>query len=170
MSKVKLTLVERTMLANQYRILAKLGENEASNILNAEILENGYTGKYHKALLIDEEISEEICKETTDILQMFRVIKNSFARLPKDHQDGLDMEVIAFEGFDNHESHFHYASFMIDSMNLWSEHKEMYLDSHTGASIRKYRNMLNVYNQRYGKPDYDLSADTLQEIINSVQN
>lgn len=152
------------MLANQFRILAHQ-TGDQTNITNAEILENGYTGKYHEVLLSDEEISPEICEETSQILQMYRVINNSFAALSPEEQEGLDMDRITFEGFDGHESHFHYASFMIDSLDLWGEHKGKYLDSHTGASIGKYRKMLKVYNQKYGKPDYELSRETLQEII-----
>ncbi len=167
MNEINLTLVERTMLANQYRILAKLEESESYE-LKAEILEHGYKGKYHEVLLSDEETSHEICAETRDILQMYRVIDNSFAALTPDEQATLNMDRIAFEGFDGHESHYHYASFMIEKMDLWSEHKDRYLDSHTAASMMKYRPMLKIFRDTYGHPNYDLSRETLQRMIDAV--
>lgn len=166
----KLTLVQRTILANQYRILAALGDDPKSNSTKAEILENGYTGKYYEALLNNEEISEEVCKETSDILQMYRIINNAYAKLPAEQQQELNMEVIEFEGFDGHEPHLHYASFMIEQLNLWREHKDKYLDSHTGATIEKYRDMLQVYNLRYCAPYYKLSFEAIKEIIDAIRN
>ncbi len=167
MSNPKLTQVERTILANQFKILANF-EDQESNLKNAEILEYGYTGLYHNVLLSNETIELDVCKETTNILQMYRVIRNSVAALSAQDQAELNIDKIKFDGFDNHEPHFHYATFLIDRMNLWEEHKEKYIDSHTGASIIKYRKMLETYNANYGAPNYELSKGVLQQMIDTV--
>ena len=60
-----LTLVERQILANQFRILAEIEENGERHTIAAEIIENGYTGQYHYAFNVDkEEVSFEICVPT----------------------------------------------------------------------------------------------------------
>jgi len=162
-----MTQVQRTILINQNRILSKL-TNDGSYDTIADLLDSGYTGQYHRALVSDEETSEEICRETTDILQMYRVIRNSFAELSEEEQATLEMDKISFQGFDNHESHYHYACFMIEKLDLWAEYEGQDIDSHSGASIIKYRRMLEIYNRHYGKPEYDLNREVLQEMIDAV--
>lgn len=58
---MKLTKVERAILANQNRILAKLyPENSADYLLKSKIAENGYEGHYEELFSnLSEGISEE---------------------------------------------------------------------------------------------------------------
>lgn len=164
----KLSLVERTILANQYRILAQTGGDD-TNITKAEILEGGFTGHYHQALLHDEEISAEICEETNQILNMYRAINAAYTQLTPEEKDGLNIDHIRFDGFDaNGEGHYHYASFMIEDLDLWQEHAELYLNSHTSFSLVKYRKLLEIFDGVYGKPNYDLSRDVLQQMVDAV--
>jgi len=161
----KLTIVERQILANQYRILAKL-ENDEYYERNADILVRGYTGKYHEVFNVhSEEIPIEICEETSEILNMYRRITNTIATLTPEQKEQLDLEKLKFEGFDaNNDSHYHYGTFMIEKMNLWQEHKDMYFNSHSVFPLQKYRKMLAYHQEKMEQDIYDITFEDLLEM------
>ena len=78
MTPTELTQVERQILANQHLILAKLNEDKddyeyKSNLMKREILIKGLTGEYHEIFdVYSDEVSFDICQETSDILNMYR--------------------------------------------------------------------------------------------------
>jgi len=49
-----LTITERQILANQFRILSKLEDDTEYYEKRAEIVENGYTGQYGEVFLVDQ--------------------------------------------------------------------------------------------------------------------
>lgn len=161
----KLTIVERQILANQYRILAKL-EDDISYKTKADILVSGYTGKYNEVFDVNqEEIPLEICEETSQILNMYRRIENTIASLNPEQKVQLDLEKLKFEGFDaNNDSHYHYGKFLIEEMNLWQEHKGVYFNSHSRFPLTKYKKMLSYYNSKMENGNYDITFDDLIEI------
>lgn len=174
MTTTNLTQVERQILANQHLILAKLSENEddyeyKSNLVKREILIKGLSGEYHEIFdVYSEEISLDICQETSNILNMYRRINSTISQLTEDEKQALDLEKIKFEGFDaNNDDHYGYASFIIENLDKWKELKDTYLNSHSSFSIIKYRKMLFKQNELL-KSKMDLDADDLREIINSI--
>ncbi|HMJ47872.1 MAG TPA: YfbU family protein [Ferruginibacter sp.] len=168
----KFSLSERAMLANQFRILSLLQPNEAESYdEKAEIFESGYSGLYSEALsnIDTDEISDEICTETHDILTMFRYIKNAKERLSAAELAGLDLPKIKFEGFDgNNDPHYHFAIFMIEKQKKYEEHDPNGLNSHSMTSMIKYRKMLPVYKEILDAMIYDFSAPELQRLIDAV--
>ncbi|REE07808.1 uncharacterized protein YfbU (UPF0304 family) [Winogradskyella pacifica] len=163
-----LTIVERQILANQFRILAQIEENGEHHSISAEILERGLTGQYHSVFNVyNEEKSIEICNETSEILNMYRRINNTIAGLSEAERDELDLERIQFDGFDaNNDPHYHYMTFLVENMNLWQEHSGNYLNSHTQASLAKYRRMLDYQNQ-LDNPN-NIGIEDLRNYINAL--
>jgi uncharacterized protein YfbU (UPF0304 family) len=92
--------------------------------------------------------------------------------LPKENQQEkkqLDLEKLKFEGFDaNNDPHYHYGKFMIEKLNLWEEHKDMYFNSHSQFPLIKYKKMLEFHSNKTKIGNYDLTLDDLiqmQELI-----
>lgn len=161
-----LTVVERLSLANQFRILAKLHDDE-SLLVNAEILEDGYTGRYGDAIrLRHNEVPLGICNETDEILNMYRRINNAIAKLQPEEKESLNLKKIEFEGFDaNNDFHYGYMTFMVEKMDLWQEHRERNLNSHSMTSIMKYRKLLEFQRNLLEKKKYDLDLNDLKHMI-----
>ena len=176
MTPTELTQVERQILANQHLILAKLNEDKddyeyKSNLMKREILIKGLTGEYHEIFdVYSDEVSFDICQETSDILNMYRRINNVIARLTESEKEELelDLEEIKFEGFDgNSDDHYGYTNFIIENLDKWKELKDTYLNSHSSFSIKKYRKMLSKQNELL-KDKVDLDVNDLKEIIKSI--
>lgn len=153
------------MLANQYKILAKLNdEDEETGYYSkkAEILERGYEW-YYGELLSSEPLPKEVSDETMDILDMFRQLDAYVDQLTEEQRATLDLNKLKFDGFDaNNDRHYGFAKFIIEKDDRYDERKEMYLNSHTSASIGKYRRMLPIYRER--KALGHLTLDDLRAI------
>lgn len=169
MSNEKITKTERTILANQNRILALLNTEQSINYnILAEIAESGYVGLYYRLFEnIDNEVSQEICNETHDILTMYRNINNAIAKLSQPDKDSLDLESIAFEGFDaNNDPHFGFMEFLIEKQGKYSELREICRNSHSSGSIFKYRRLLEIDKRKKAEGQTYLTFDTLREMMN----
>ncbi|MEN8913014.1 MAG: YfbU family protein [Polaribacter sp.] len=162
-----LTITERQILANQFRILSRL-ENETEHYeKKAEIVENGFTGQYGEVFEVDqEEMEYNYCIETHDILNMFRYISNAIQNLTKKEKESLDLNKLTFEGFDgNNDEHYHYTSFMIEKQGKWKEHDKLYLNSHNSMTISNYRKMLPIYKKVIDSKRFHLNFEDLNELI-----
>jgi len=174
MRKENLSIVERQILANQFKILSQLaeeGSHESENFeKKAEILKRGYTYEYSEVFdVYSEEVPLEICEETNEVLNMYRRITNSVARLSNEEKEKLDLESIKFEGFDaNNDSHYHYAKYMIEYLDKWQEHKDTYLNSHSQFPLMKYRKMLPIQEAAFQENRYELNFEDLQKMIDSI--
>lgn len=168
---MSLTKTERTLLANQNRILALLDENNAKHYeYKTQIAERGYEGLYYVLLnSIEGGISKEICRETHDILTMYRAVNNFIAKLLPEQKEGLDLEKIEFEGFDgNNDSHYHFMMFIIEEGQLYAELKDAPMNSHSMATLGKYQRMLAVYNKEMDANSHNLNLDGLRAIIDAA--
>lgn len=161
-----LSLVERQILANQFRILEKIEDDKDYYRTKAEILENGYSKRYAEVFLVDvEETPFEICDETDKILNMYRRINFAIGNLSEDEKEGMDLERIRFEGFDaNNDPHYHYMAYCVENLGLWKEHKESYINSHSSLTIDKYRRMLSYQNQAL-ENKMDLDKEDLKRMV-----
>lgn len=146
-----LSVVERLLIANQFRILEKLYPDEADYYSsNRKVLERGY--KLHYGEIFEsfyEEMSERECKEVIDILDMYRAITFSYRDLSD--KDEIREEEIRFYGFDgnNEIRQYLYAKFFILELDRFNEltygQKNPELNSHS-QRIDKYKKMLIVWN------------------------
>ena len=162
-----LTITERQILANQFKILANFGVDSKTYETNVEILESGFTGEYHEVFnLIFDEIDYETCKETNDILNMYRRINNAIALLSEEEKVEMNLERIEFEGFDgNHNPHYNYMSFMVEKLNIWQEYKDQYLNSHSEIPLVKYKRMLEYQSKVLTESIYDFDKNDLNNLI-----
>lgn len=163
---MKLTLAERQILYNQYKILEHL-EKDNSHGTIAEILKYGYTGRYDRIFDVhQEEIPIEICVETDYIFDMYRLINLTISKLTSEERESIDLDKIAFDGFDaNNDPHYGYASFIINKMKKYQEHDKINLNSHSSSTIRKYRKMLEYYNAKRKQEGWKMDFDELKKLI-----
>ena len=164
---LNLTNVERLILGNQYRILAKLNEgthDEEYFQKKVEILDRGYAW-YYGDLLVSEPLPIEVSVETMDILDMFRQIDAYVSQLKDNERETLNVEKLTFKGFDaNNDPHYGFAKFIIEKDDRYGERKGMYLNSHTNSTLPRYRRMLEVYRAIRGKDFKNLTLDDLKMI------
>jgi uncharacterized protein YfbU (UPF0304 family) len=148
---ITLSLLERTILSNQNRILALLDPEESKRYNNlAEILELGYTGLYPKIFEHTfDGISNEICQETFEILTMFRSIEHAICSLSDDQKTEITYENLTFQGFDaNNDPHYSFAEFLIKKEGKYQEFNDnRSLNSHSSGSLPTYRQMLNIFRE-----------------------
>lgn len=165
-----LSIIERQILANQYKILSKL-ENDDSQMysLKIQILEEGYRKHYHQVFdVVPVEACEEICKETIEILSMFRSIFNAVSSLSNQEIERIDFFKLRFNGFDaESDAHYSYAKFLIEKLGEWTEHRDMYLNSHDPKTILKYRKMLKTCSYIVKSKGVNFSYKDLEK-INSI--
>jgi uncharacterized protein len=105
---MKLTRVERLIVANQLAILERLSDDTHEKVHYAylrEGLQGGYVFAYDAAIqMIDsDEFTEERCKFVIDVLDMHRALKTAYEALAD--KSGVDRDLIKFPGFDgNYEA------------------------------------------------------------------
>jgi hypothetical protein len=165
-----LSLTERVIIANQFKILEKLYPDEAEYYSNyRKALECGY--KLHYADIVEnfyDEMSEEDCREVIDILDMYRALTYSYNRLPD--KAGIDERDIHFDGFDGNEetSQYLYAQYFIVDLDRFKEltygQKHPDLNSH-GHRLQKYRTMLEVWKSFNDR--HNLNPDQIRAILDA---
>lgn len=173
--KIKLTIAERLILANQYKILSELSKlrgdtyQEEINLVNQEIFENGYEGEYQEVFQgYNETVSVDVSNEVSAILNMYNRIDDAIEILTPEEKINLDLERIAFEGFDaNNDDHYHYLKFIIEKLDKWQKYKNVELNSHSNFSIQKYRSMLNKIKEFPFEYEKKLNLEQLRQITES---
>jgi uncharacterized protein YfbU (UPF0304 family) len=145
---MKLSMAERLILANQYRILSALEPKESAHLQAVEILQRGYRGFYNELIgwFDPDEMTEDECAEVIDILSMFRLLNYSYRKL--EDTAGIDAEKIRFKGFDANEEPKQYSLlvFMVEQQRKWGELKSTELNSHWPV-LNGYRRMVHRWEQ-----------------------
>ena len=121
---MKLTRVERWMLANQYRILERLDpENRKDHETCRMALEAGYELSYDTCAetIYETVLSADECKEVLAILNMFRALRHSMEE--STDKTGIDLRAVQFDGFDgnNETKQLAYVEFLCTRQNRFSE-------------------------------------------------
>ena len=164
-----ITLLERQLLINQYKILAVLGDeiNIEQNLKRIEILEKGYTGLYPKVFnTLYEEVPISVYKEIEDILKMYKRINNSIRLLPDEEKKLLNLASIEFEGFDqNNGMYYHMMSYLVEQMNEHQDYKGRELKSHNTSCMIKYNKMLRIHAEFDQSESYNYSLSDLQKFV-----
>ncbi|MBW9113175.1 YfbU family protein [Rhizobium cauense] len=164
MPDTSLTFAERLILSNQFRILGLLNPSDIEHYRQAgEIVESGYEFLYSEIspAMNLEPISSEFGQEVYDILDLFRAIEGSAMDLNKTTSD-LHAK---FEGFDgnNDDDHFGFAKFVRRDLGRWSELEKYPHNSHSSASLPRYRKMLQRW-QSIGKP-FKMTEDQIASLV-----
>lgn len=146
---IKLTIVEREILANQFRILEKLeGDNQQRDYRNLiEALERGYELHYMDVFedLSETTLSKDDCRRVLDILEMFRGLIYSYQGLKRDRVETTltenDVKFVGFDGNDPLECKYMlYTSYFIQDLDRYSEIQEI---SH--PSFNSHCKMISTY-------------------------
>lgn len=115
-----------------------------------------------------ESPTDEVIKETSDILSMWSFIEFSIGELKgEDAEAAKSLYPNKFPGFDaNNDPHYGVAHTLINDLGRWSEFKGRSLNSHTQSSLPRYRDMLPRYDAAMqGWIDGPLSLDVLRGIL-----
>jgi uncharacterized protein YfbU (UPF0304 family) len=143
---MKISLNDRIILANQYRILELLDQDSAGHHSNLrKALEDGYTLHYKDlAGGFGTELGEEECREVISILQMYRALSSSYEHLTDKGE--ISPQQVEFPGFDGNDEtkQFSYAGYLVDDLGNWREFQGRDLNSHF-AMLPRYRNMLGKW-------------------------
>ena len=142
----ELSILERRILSNQYRILAKVDpENSAfygyDEII--EILEGGFESQYGRVLnrLKENRLSVEQCNLVEETLVM------SSTLLDSREDRGIGLNVDRFVEFDANTEHDHlsYAKFLFERNPGGYPGIEGVVDSNSSGRVEKYRAMIREW-------------------------
>jgi uncharacterized protein YfbU (UPF0304 family) len=144
-----LSMTERLILSNQFRILEKLFPNESESYSAFQkVLENGYEMHYSEMFQnIDEEtMPREQSKEILDILSMYQDMQDCYDKLSD--KSGIDPNQLTFPGFDgnNEADLLGYARYYIEELGRYNRLRIIYLNSHH-PTINMYRRMLDEWRE-----------------------
>lgn len=161
MSERALTVKDRMILANQYRILEKVDPDNAESYHRAvKILEQGYELDYESidGLIDRNTVSVEKCREVYDILDMYLRLGDSYNKLGD--KTGIEARDIQFPGFDgnNEGEYLSYGEFL----HSQRKYEELPMRNSHLPSLDIYRRMLEAFQQFKNKP---LAKADIQTII-----
>jgi uncharacterized protein YfbU (UPF0304 family) len=179
---------DRQMFSLLHRILARVLPEDANDsdgdaayqLERARVLEAGYTLEYNMEFYgIQNELSPRDCARVMDILDMFRTIDDSIARLAEDGTPiGAEIaEDLRYRGFDHNRpleaQMAMYVRYMVEN-ERWEERRDFVLGRESGNShmptLDLYLRMLSEYRRlmdsrpRFPGSAYLLSEDELQRI------
>lgn len=178
---MKLSKVERLLLANQFELLSRDENNNYLSkkdcILKRDILLEGYEHLYSSeifSIVSDEIIDDDTSKFVLDILGMYDKLHISYINNIQDGTSTVDEKDITFTGFDGNEEieYYSFCKFFIEDMNRYERLREMdnfALNSHS-SRLGRYRRQLDVYKSMQLDKKNDsgidvLSDDQIQQII-----
>lgn len=168
---MELTKKERLILYNQYEILKSLNPDEKEYYeRDQEILINGF--KYNYTDLVGgfmDETPEEISQFVIDVLQMYRVLNNSYDKLNEDEKSQIDLYDISFKGFDGNEEtdYYFYAKFYIEKLDNFGDLKESkwYAINSHGNMLNDYIKMVSLWKEVKTSRYDNLSLENMKYII-----
>ncbi len=163
MAKIKLTDVERLILANQYEILSKLNDDETYATW-AETLRSGQEWLYSQYFdHLSPNLPEREAEHVLTILGIFSDLRDSYSQLSD--KTGIDSSQVEFPGFDgNNESEllgFARALRKHDRFaDIVGEHAK---NSHM-PTTEMYERMIERWRE-LGEPAYPYDKKTIEEIL-----
>lgn len=151
--QIRLSRVERTILINQYEILARLDPNNADTYeQQIDILRWGFASLYDQVLFQGdvEGLSEDEGRYVMDVLDMYAMLQAGAEKA------GLEDKRVKFPGFDGNNEGLHllFAQHLRRAarwahVDAWSKD----LNSHM-RTRRKYESMLSAY-----RPIFERAVD-----------
>lgn len=171
--RVQLSLQERIILSNQYRILETLYPNEADSFQKMrEIVDGGYELHYDSlnVSVVECRLSPEQCEEVMDVLDMYRALRDSYDAL-KDKGD-ISRNEIQFPGFDGNgepgaDGYLGYARFLILTERRWEEALE---NRHHGFDINSHSHVIEMYRRMLAEwkrldKKRNLSSEEIKQVL-----
>jgi uncharacterized protein YfbU (UPF0304 family) len=155
---MKLTRTERWILANQYRILAKLEpENAATWRGYAEALERGYANVIDRLSthILRDDTNHRESDEVDEILAMFEALQRSYRTL--EDSFGIDQWRVGFPGFDpgSEADYLGYAQFALSREGRYPNLAKEGDLATPSPMLKHYRRMLDEWKHRGGAGQLD---------------
>lgn len=161
------SIYERTILANQYRILEKLYPENIDYRIAREAVENGYESYYFENNIHMEcnILSEDQTNEIIDILNMFRNLNMAFLSLP-DKED-LTLEEVSFRGWSyNDEANIRAFTDWFCNKQIEKNFIEFDVNKNSiGEMLPTYRKIHCKYKKITKSSNYNLNINTIKEIV-----
>ncbi len=112
--------------------------------------------------------SDEVVSETTNILWMWDIIENRVADLSgAEAEEAAGWKRTKFDGFDgNNDAHYGVAHTLINDLGDFSHFKDRNLNSHSQASLVRYRQMYAKFDGHLHGNMGEISVDALRDICN----
>jgi uncharacterized protein len=166
---MKLSRVERWILANQYLIMEKVEPDEAAYYAKArEAIQDGYEFEYDQLAqgILDEPhtMSDAECREVIDILAMFSALRDSYDALTD--KSGIDEGLIKFIGFSGNDEtkQMGYANYFCNSRNAFQNLDRTHdFNSHMPL-LPYYRKMLVEWKKEGNLRPDNLSKEAIGRI------
>lgn len=141
-----LSIAERTILCNQYRILQSIHKNDkdACDHFKSlyEIVSNGYVCLYRQVFdHMSDEVPEDVTDEVYEILNMHQAMYHA----AEDAQDSDLQKDVKFYGFDanNELTYLHFAQHLTRDPNYYRVLQPV-VNSHI-PTLPRYRKMLSKW-------------------------
>jgi uncharacterized protein YfbU (UPF0304 family) len=169
----KLILV---MLAEIYKSQKIKGEIDPDVVLTSVFNDKAWGLKWqYSGLFNAPEDNPPVVRETCNILDMYRLLTSSFERLSGpdkkrvESEAGVFKDYIRYRGFDgNNDEHLGVVSYLVGTLKRYTEIKNPDLNSHSIATLQKYRRMLEVHDRLIDPYPLDgLTADQIIQILNA---
>ena len=158
------------ILAEVMEAMKLNGEVEPSLIKRLAINRDDWAiaQRYH-GIFDGESPSDGDVSETHNLLSMWSFIEYSLKELDGDEaKEAANFHHTSFSGFDgNNDRHYGIAHTMIEDLGLYGEFKGRNLNSHSQATLPRYRKMLPKYDAAmHGTMGEPLSFDALKDLLN----
>ena len=169
---MKLTDGERliaVMVAELMEALKTKGDIDPSLVKSLVIDNQGWAlERAYPGIFGSEPASDDVVKETSDILWMFGIIESSIDKLSGDQAaEAAGWHYNQWRGFDgNNDDHYHVAGTMIRELGEFAEsRKGINLNSHSQMSLPRYRSM---YQKFYGYVEAGQAAPLSFEALRDI--
>lgn len=169
---MKLSSGERlilVMLADLLKATKANGEINPDLVLEAVTSGHFWALKWEYPGVFDsEDDSDEVVKETADILDMCRIVENSINDLEQSDRGTIPTtHRQLFFGFDaNNEPHYGVARTLIETLGRWEEFKGRSLNSHYPV-IDNYRDKLIVFKAAPRAAGGGLALDQIRKVLDA---
>ena len=163
MAKIELNNTERLILANQYKILSLLEEEDSYARLSEQLLE-GHEWLYSQALdNISEVMPSEDAEHVLTILGIFGDLRDSYAELAD--KTGIEPHQVVFAGFDgNNESGLRSFARALRTSDRFVETLGDEIKNSHMPTTDMYKRMIAKWRE-LGEPNYPYSKDAMLAII-----
>jgi uncharacterized protein len=167
----KLILV---MLSEIYKSQKIKGEIDPDLVLASVFGDKAWGLKWeYGGLFNTPENNPPAVQETCNILDMYRLLTSSFERLSAADKKRVEKEAdifkeyVHYQGFDgNHDEHIGVVGYLVTKLKRYTEIKHPDLNSHSSATLPKYRRMLKVHEKLIDPyPRNGLTADQIIQIL-----
>lgn len=168
---MEMTNAQRLILSNQYTLMSQLDPQNAEKYRRLQtVVERGYALQMRELDKDFGDMSEELCRQVIDIMEMYHALQESHKMLEDGTRCECDVDArrLQFWGFDAAtESHLmHYVRFLTDDEGLYPQFEkgQHHFNSHT-PMLDKYQRMLKVW--RNCPRQYHLSGNEICQVVNA---